>query len=113
MYFEEILFCLSNLITRTITASFWRSSHRAVFAVFTPLRKVITYVLILASFRQEALDKRKEMINKLFEMLKVELHTASGSSDTDHLLHLLSICKARKLLNRAILIFDQVTLILF
>jgi len=59
--------------------------------------------------QQEALYKRKEMINKLFELLKVELHTTQGSSgDIDHFLHLLSICKARKLLNRAILIFDQV-----
>lgn len=58
--------------------------------------------------QQDALTSRKEKIDKLFEMLKVELHTSSEQSDSDHFLHVLSICKARKLLTRTILIFSQI-----
>jgi len=58
--------------------------------------------------QEEALDKRKRKINGLFEMFKVQLHTGSEISDADHFIHILSICKSRKLLIRSFEVFDQI-----
>jgi len=53
------------------------------------------------------LKERSHDINKMFQILKVNLHTSPEPCEYDHFLQLMTICKARKLLCRIFLLFYQ------
>lgn len=79
-----------------------------IYDIFLSLTDVERRLLDSNAEQQEAiLQERTAKIDKIFSMLKIQLHTSLEPSDTDHFLHLMSITKSRKLIPRIILYLKQ------
>ncbi|XP_065668072.1 protein PAT1 homolog 1 isoform X4 [Hydra vulgaris] len=80
-----------------------------MYSIYLSLSDLTRSLLDLEPEEQElVLQKRSEKITQIFCMMKIGLHNTDKESDGEHFLNLMSISKARKLLPRIFLLFNQV-----